>query len=73
MSVGLGERPGTIDTGSYLISLMERWMRERRREEGIERKKVHYKLEKIGRVSKNARYKTLSTTILQKLTNEVTI
>lgn len=48
-------------------------MRERRREEGIERKKVHYKLEKISRVSKNARYKTLSTTILQKLTNEVTI
>lgn len=73
MSVGLGERPGTIDSSSYLISLMERWMRERRREEGIERKKLHYKLEKISRVSKNARYKTLSTTILQKLTNEVTI
>ena len=48
-------------------------MRERRREEGIERKKVHCKLEKIRRISKKARYKTISTTILQKLTNEVTI
>ena len=48
-------------------------MRERRRGEGIERKKVHYKLEKIIRTSKNARYKTLSTTILQRLTNEVTM
>lgn len=48
-------------------------MRERRREEGIERKKGPLQTGKIGRVSKNARYKTLSTTILQKLTNEVTI
>lgn len=70
----LREKPGSTDTGqlAMITSLMEaREGRGKEVREGIRKKekKVHYKLEKFSRISKNIRYEILSTVSLQILTD----